>query len=80
MPRKTTVETAHDKKWNLYVNEIEKLEYLKALIASGHNNAQSAGVRAFMHLYVTDPEYRAKTNAIIDDYIVYKKDGNPSQL
>ena len=80
MPRKVDVNTSHDKKWNLYVNEVEKLEYLSALIAAGHRDAQSAGVRAMMHLYVTDPVVRDKVNAIIDDFIVYKKDGNPSKL
>ena len=80
MPRRTTIDTAHDKKWNLYVNEIEKLEYLKALIASGHSRAQSAGVRAFMYLYANDEVVRDKVNAIINDYIVYNKDGSQSQL
>ena len=80
MPKKVDINSGHTKKWNMYVNEIEKLEYLKALIAAGHKDAQSAGVRAFMHLYVTDPIVRDKVNAIIDDYIVYNKDNSPSKL
>lgn len=68
------------KKWNLYVNEIEKLNYLKALIEAGHPRAQAAGIRAMMHLYVTDSDVREKVNSIIEDYIIYKKDGSTSQL
>lgn len=68
------------KKWNLYVNEIEKLKYLKALVKAGHPRAQSAGIRAMMHLYVTDSDVREKVNSIIEDYIIYKKDGSTSQL
>lgn len=80
MPRKVDVHSAHTKKWNMYVNEVEKLEYLKALIEAGHPRAQSAGVRAFMFLYANDKEVRDKVNAIIDDYLVYKDDGEPSQM
>lgn len=68
------------KKWNLYVNEIEKLKYLKALVEAGHPKAQAAGIRAMMHLYVTDNDVREKVNSIIEDYIIYKKDGSTSQL
>ena len=68
------------KKWNLYVNEIEKLNYLKALVEAGHPRAQSAGIRAMMHLYVTDINVREKVNSIIEDYIIYNKDGSTSQL
>ena len=80
MPIKTTQLTNHSKKWNLFVNEIEKSEYLITLAKSGKLRAQSAGVRAFMHLYVNDPEVRDKVNAIIDDFIVYKDNGEPSLL
>ena len=80
MPRKVDINSGLTKKWNLYVNEIEKLEYLRALVAEGKSNAQSAGVRAFMYLYVNDPEVRSKVNAIIDKYIVYNKDGRTSKL
>lgn len=80
MPKKVDVYSEHTKKWNMYVNEIEKLEYLKALIANGHANAQSAGVRAFMFLYANDEVVRDKVNAIIDDYIVYKANGETSRL
>lgn len=68
------------KKWNLYVNEIEKLNYLKALVEAGYPRAQAAGIRAMMHLYVTDSDVREKVNSIIEDYIIYKKDGSTSQL
>lgn len=80
MPRKVDVNSGHTKKWNLYVNEIEKLEYLKALVASGFANAQSAAVRAFMFLYATDEETRKKVNELIPDYLVYNKDGSTSQM
>lgn len=80
MPRKVDIHSSHTKKWNMYVNEVEKLEYLKALIEAGHPRAQSAGVRAFMHLYATDPIVREKVNAIINDYLVYKDDGELSQM
>ena len=80
MPIKTTSITNHSKKWNLFVNEIEKSEYLIALAKSGKSRAQSAGVRAFMYLYVNDPDIRNKVNEIIDDFIVYKDNGEPSLL
>ena len=80
MPKKVDINSGHTKKWNMYVNEIEKLEYLKALIARGHSNAQSAAVRAFMFLYAHDPEVADKIDAILDDYMVYKQNGEPSHL
>lgn len=80
MPIKTTQLTNHSKKWNLFVNEIEKSEYLAALAKSGKFRAQSAGVRAFMYLYVNDQDVRNKVNAIIDNFIVYKDNGDPSLL
>ena len=80
MPRKTTQLTAKDKKWNFYVNECEKIEYLMALTRAGKQRCQSAGLRAFMHLYCVDEEVRNKINAIIDDFLVYKENGNISQL
>lgn len=80
MPRKVDINSGHTKKWNLYVNEIEKLEYLKALVAAGFPQAQSAAVRAFMFLYATDKETRDKINKLIPDYLVYKQDGSMSKL
>ena len=67
MPRKVDINSGHTKKWNLYVNEIEKLEYLKALVAAGFSQAQSAAVRAFMFLYATDKETRDKIKKLIPD-------------
>lgn len=80
MPIKPDKYTNHSKKWNLFVNEIEKTEYLCALAKSGKSRAQSAGVRAFMYLYVNDKDIRNKVNAIIDKFIVYKENGEPSLL
>jgi hypothetical protein len=80
MPIKTNRFNNHSKKWNLFENEIEKTEYIVALVKSGKSRAQSAGVRAFMHLYATDEDVRNKVNAIIDDFIVYKENGKPSLL
>lgn len=80
MPRKPSKTEALDKKWNLYVNEIDKADYLIALAKSGKSRCQSAGVRAFMYLYANDEEVRNKVNAIIDDYLVYKDNGSPSLL
>ena len=80
MPIKTNNLTKHDKKWNFYVNEIEKCKYLEALQKSGKAKAQSAGIRALMYLYISDADIRNKVNTIIDDFIVYKKNGDISQL
>lgn len=80
MPIKTTTTTKHDKIWNFYVNEIEKCDYLVALKKSGKPKAQSAGIRAMMHLYCLDEDFRNKVNTIIDNFIVYKKNGEISHL
>lgn len=80
MPRKVEANEALKTKWNMYVNDIEKLEYLAALVKSGKSRCQSAGVRAFMYLYVHDEEVRNKVNTIIDDFIVYKDNGDASRL
>ena len=80
MPIKTTNLTKHDKRWNFYVNEIEKCKYLEALKKSGKSKAQSAGIRALMYLYVNDIEVRNKVNTVIDDFLVYKQNGEISQL
>ena len=80
MPIKKDVNSKHDKTWNFYVNEIEKCNYLLALNKAGKPRAQSAGIRALMYLYVNDIEVHNKVNTIIDDFIVYKKNGEISQL
>ncbi len=80
MPRKPEPGTELGKKWNMYVNEHERLEYMLALAESGHPRAQAAGIRAFMFLYVNDKEVRDKVNKIIDDFIVYKQNGDSSIL
>lgn len=66
--------------WNFYVNEADKVEYTIALVKSGHSKAMAAGLRAFMHLYATDSVVRDKTNAIIDDYIIYKGNDKISKM
>ena len=80
MPRKTTPLTAYDKKWNFYVNEGERIEYLMALAKVGKSRCQSAGLRAFMYLYCHDEEVRDKVNEIIDQFLVYKENGKTSLL
>jgi hypothetical protein len=80
MPKIVDVNTNHYKKWNMYVNEIEKMEYLMALTKAGKSRCQSAAVRAFMYLYANDEVVREKVNAIVDDYIVYKENGESSQM
>lgn len=80
MPRKIDPHSALTKKWNMFVNEAEKAEYLLALTKAGKSRAQSAAVRAFMYLYATDEEVRNKINAIVDDYMVYKDNGDASIL
>ena len=80
MPRKTTVTTAKDKRWNFYVNEIDKAEFLIALTKSGKQKCQSAALRAFMYLYANDERVREKVNSIVDDFLVYKENGTISLL
>lgn len=80
MPIKTNITNNHSKMWNFYVNEIEKCNYLLALNKCGKPRAQSAGIRALMFLYCSDIEVQNKVNTIIDDFIVYKKNGEISQL
>lgn len=80
MPKIVDVNTNHYKKWNMYVNEIDKMEYLMALTKAGKSRCQSAAVRAFMYLYVNDKVVQDKVNAIVDNYIVYKENGDSSQL
>ena len=80
MPRKVTQDTSFSQKWNLYVNEIEKLNFIKALINAGKTRAQSAAIRAMMHLYVTDTDVQNKVNAIVDNFIIYNNNGDKSLL
>lgn len=80
MPRKPDIENVHNLKWNFYVNPIEKAEYLIALTKSGKARCQSAGIRAFMYLYAQDEELRTKVNSVIDNFIVYKENGDMSQM
>ena len=80
MPRKTTVTTAKDKRWNFYVNEIDKAEFLIALTKSGKQKCQSAALRAFMYLYANDESVKEKVNSIVDDFLVYKENGTISLL
>lgn len=78
MPRKTTVTDEHNRMYNFYVNQVEYLEFVKSVIISGHTRAQSATLRALMHLYVTDKEVRDKVNNIVEDFIIYKTNNEPS--
>ena len=80
MPRKLNVNDKLCIKWNFYCNPIRKAEYLIALQKAGKHKCQSAGVRAFMYLYVNDEVVRNKVNEIIDDYLVYKDNGDISQM
>lgn len=78
MPKKTTIVDEHHQMYNFYVNKIEQLEFVKAVVESGHLRAQSATLRALMHLYVTDTDVRNKVNSIVNDFIVYKQNGEIS--
>lgn len=80
MPRKVDALTAYDKRWNFYVNEIEKSEFMIELAKAGKSRCQSAAMRAFMFLYAHDQEVQDKVNKIIDDFIVYKENGKISQM
>lgn len=80
MPRKPNDFNKLDKRWNFYVNEIDKAKFILELVKAGFPNCQSAAMRAFMHLYANDEVVREKANAIMEDYIVYKKNGNESLL
>lgn len=78
MPRKTTVNDEHNTMWNFYVNKIEQLEFIKCVAENGHSRAQSATLRALMHLYIEDKDVQVKVNNIVDNFIVYKKNDEPS--
>ena len=80
MPKKVDINSGLTKKWNLYINPIDKAEYLLALTKAGKSRCQSAAIRAFMHLYIVDKEVQDKINAIVDDFLVYKEDGTTSVL
>lgn len=80
MPRKTNIVTAKDKRWNFYVNEIDKANFLIALTKSGKQKCQSAALRAFMYLYTNDESIKEKINSIVDDFLVYKENGTVSLL
>lgn len=67
-------------RWNFYVDEKDKVEYTIALAKSGKQKAQSAGLRAFMYLYINDSEVRDKINSIIDNFIVYKANNKISKM
>ena len=80
MPRQPNQLEACDKKWNFYVNEADKVNYLIALSNSGKQRCQSAGLRAMMHLYSVDTDFRDKVNQVIDNYLIYRESGKPSHL
>lgn len=80
MPRKVDKLQALNQQWNLFVNPVDKAEFMLALTKSGKTRAAAAAVRAFMHLYATDNIVRDKVNNIIDDYIIYKDSGDKSIL
>lgn len=80
MPKKSKLDKSLCLKWNLYINPIDKAEYLLALTKAGKSRCQSAAIRAFMHLYIVDKDVQDKINAIVDDFLVYKEDGATSIL
>lgn len=80
MPRKPSKNEELGKKWNFYVNEQERLEFILTLTKSGYSRAQGAALRAMIHLYISDEEFRNKVNNIIEDYLVYKANGDTSIL
>lgn len=80
MPRVVSQLEAKSKRWNMYISELEKAEFMTELLKNGKVGAASAAVRAFIHLYINDNEVKEKVNSIIDDYIIYNKNGTPSKL
>ena len=78
MPRKTTVLDEHNTMYNFYVNKIEQLEFIQAVAKNGHSRAQSATLRALMHLYIYDVDIQKKVDEIIDQFIIYRQSGDPS--
>jgi len=80
MPRKVDINSEHTKKWNLYVNELEKLDYILALTKAGKSRCQSAGIRAFMYAYANNEIVRNEINKIIDDFIVYNDNNKISKM
>lgn len=79
MPRKPSDLEKMDK-WNFYLPELLKVEYIKALVENGHMRAQSAGLRALMELYTTDKELQEKVKPLIEKHLIYKQNGDPSLL
>ena len=80
MPRQPDKFNCCDKKWNFYVNEIDKSNYLLELAKAGKSRCQSAGLRALMFLYTTDEVVKNKVNAIVDEFLIVKENGKPSLM
>jgi hypothetical protein len=39
--------------WNFYVDEAEKLKFMRELVSNGHQNAQAAALRTLMDMYTS---------------------------
>lgn len=79
MPRKPS-DLEQMNKWNFYLPELLKAEFIKALVSNGHIRAQSAALRALMELYSTDKEIQEKLKPLIDKHLIYKQNGDLSRL
>lgn len=80
MPRKVDLYSEHTKRWNFYVNELEKLDYIMALTKAGKSRCQSAGLRAFMYAYTNNELVRNEINKIIDDFVIYTDNDKLSKM
>lgn len=80
MPRKPSDLERMDLKWNFYVSELLKAEFIQALVENGHVRAQSAALRALMELYITDEETQRKLKDLLPKHLIYKQNGDVSRL
>lgn len=67
-------------KWNMYVDDLTKAEFMKALIDNGHRRAQGAAIRAFMKLYCSDKELQLRMKDLIEEEKILTPGGKESIL
>lgn len=78
MPKYINEENKDSVLWNFYIDKRAKIDFLTKLIETGHFRAQGAAIRALINLYISDKSIQDKINDTIDDFIVYKKNGDMS--
>ena len=62
-------------KWNFYIDKLDKLKFMKALLDDGHQKAQSAALRAFIKRYSVDADLRKLIEPFIEsEKVVCNKD------